>query len=148
MNHIQNEEELAVSRYLEGFNCAQAVLSVFCSQLGLDHENALRVAAAFGGGLNWTGETCGVVVGAFMVIGLKYGNTTAEDERAEEFTNFYAGEFVDNFTARNGSIVCGRLLGCDVGTPEGRVTAIEKGLHETLCTKYVRDAAEIIKELM
>ncbi|KAF5433925.1 putative redox-active protein [Candidatus Methanophagaceae archaeon] len=36
------------------------------------------------------GETCGAVTGAFMVLGVKYGKTRIEDERAKEKTRYYS----------------------------------------------------------
>ena len=66
-----SKAEVAVDCFEEGFNCSQAVVSAFAPELGLDRETALRVAAAFGGGMGRTGETCGAVSGALMVIGMQ-----------------------------------------------------------------------------
>ncbi len=84
----------AVKEFGKGFNCSQAVLSSYSEQFGLDCEKAFKVATGFGGGMRM-GDTCGAVTGALMVLGLKYGNTTAEDEegkaktrkKVEEYTN-------------------------------------------------------------
>ena len=46
-----SKADLAVDCLKEGFNCSQAVFSAFAPELGLDRETALRVAAAFGGGM-------------------------------------------------------------------------------------------------
>ncbi|MCX6003438.1 MAG: C-GCAxxG-C-C family protein, partial [Chloroflexi bacterium] len=51
-------------------NCAQSVLSVFCEELRLDRNLALRIAMGFGVGMRRTGKTCGSVIGAYMVLGL------------------------------------------------------------------------------
>ncbi len=140
--------ERAVSCFKEGFSCSQAMLSTYGPQLGLNHELALKVSGAFGGGMARMGETCGAVTGAFMVIGLKYGKTKIEDEQAKEKTYSLVKEFVDRFKSRNGSIVCRELLGCDISTPEGRELAKEKNLFATLCPKFVQDAAEIIEQIL
>lgn len=52
-------------------NCAQSVLMAFSQDLKLDDETAYKIAVAFGGGMK-SGITCGVIVGALMVLGL-YG---------------------------------------------------------------------------
>lgn len=93
------------------------------------------------------GETCGVVTGAFMVIGLKYGKTRFEDEQTKEKVYSLVKELVDKFKSRNGSIICRELLGCDISTPEGMKLAKEKNLFTTLCPKLVQDAAEIIEQI-
>ncbi len=84
-----------------------------------------------------------------MVIGLKHGETRAEDEKSKEKAYRLVQEFVDEFKSRNGSIVCRELLGCDISTPEGRNLAIEKKkLFTNLCPKLVQGAAEIIEQIL
>ena len=94
------------------------------------------------------GETCGVVTGALMVIGLKYGMTQAKDEGARDKTYKRAQEFASKFKARHDSIVCRELLGYDLSKPEGRKAAHDKGLFTTLCPQLVRDAVEILEQLL
>ena len=136
----------AASCFKEGFNCAQAVLSAYGPNFGLDRGLALKVAAAFGGGMGRLGGTCGAVTGALMAIGLRCG-TVKVDEQAKEKTYRLVREFTEAFRSRNGSIVCRELLGLDISTPEGRKQAMEKKLFTTLCPKLVRDAAEIIGKM-
>lgn len=143
-----SEVEQAVSCFNEGFMCSQAVLSAYAGQFGMDHETALKVSTAFGGGMGRMGETCGAVTGAFMVIGLKYGRTAVTDTKSHEKTNRLVREFVNKFKSRNGSIVCRELLGCDLSTPDGLKTFMDKKLRNTLCTKFVHDAAEIVQQLL
>jgi C_GCAxxG_C_C family probable redox protein len=140
--------EKAVSCFNEGFMCSQAVLSTYGGQFGLDRETALKVSAAFGGGMGRMGEICGAVTGAFMLIGLKYGRTAAQDTQSHENTNRLVKEFVGRFKSLNGSIVCRELLGCDLSTSDGVKTFVERKLRDTLCPKFVRDAAEIVEQLL
>jgi C_GCAxxG_C_C family probable redox protein len=124
------------------------VLSSFGDQFGLARELSLRVAGAFGGGTARMGETCGVVTGALMAIGLKYGKVKAEDDKAREQTYELARDFVTRFRARRGSTICRELLGYNLGIPEERKAAHEKGLFATLCPQLVRDAVEIVEEIV
>ena len=142
------EVEKAVSCFNEGVMCSQAVLSAFAGQFGMDRETALKVSAAFGGGMGRMGEICGAVTGAFMVIGLKYGRIAVTDTKSLEKTNRLVKEFSDRFKSLNGSIVCRELLGCDLSTPDGLKTFVDKKLRDTLCSKLVRDAAEIVEQLL
>jgi C_GCAxxG_C_C family probable redox protein len=143
-----NKVERAVSCFNDGFSCSQAVLSTYGAQFGLDRDRALKVAGAFGGGMGHMGETCGAVTGALMVIGLKYGQTRVEDKEAKKKTYRLVKEFVEKFSARNGSINCTELLGCDLSTPDGMQRANEQNLFTTRCPKFVQDAAEILEELL
>jgi len=140
--------ELAVSCFKEGYICSQALLSTYGAQLGLDPEIALKVADGFGGEMARMGETCGAVTGAFMVIGLRHGRTIVEDAQSHEKTYSLVNEFVRRFQSRNESIMCRELLGCDISTPEKLNNAREKQLFTTICPKYVRDAAEIIEQIL
>jgi hypothetical protein len=48
----------------------------------------------------------------------------------------------------NSSISCKGLLGFDISTADGMKVAREEGLFVKLCPKYVKDAAEIIEQLL
>ena len=138
----------AAATFGRGFNCAQSVLSSCCERYGMSREEALKVSCAFGAGMGRLGGTCGAVTGAYMAIGLKYGKCREDDEPAKEKTYALTQEFARRFGERNGSTVCRELLGLDMGTPEGMKIFKEKGYHAGRCTKYVRDAAGIVTELL
>ena len=95
-----------------------------------------------------TGETCGAVSGALMVIGLKHAKTRKDDDDARELAYALAQELMDAFRDRNGSLLCRDLLGADVSTPEGIAVVREKDLFRTLCPKFVRDAGDLLEDLL
>ena len=141
-------KNLACARFEEGFSCSQAVFSAYAEQFGLDRETALKISGGFGGGMGRMAQTCGAVTGAFMVIGLKYGAIGAEDKETKEKAYDLVREFADRFKSRHGSIICQELLGCDISKPEGEKVAREQKLFETICPKLVKDAAEILEEML
>ena len=57
-------------------------------------------------------------------------------------------EFAERFRERSGSLSCPDILGCDVRTPEGMKMAWEKDLFATTCSKAVRDACEILADMV
>jgi len=144
MSKVEN----AIAVFKEGFNCSQAIFSTYGPQFGIEREIALRIACPFGAGMAGKSQTCGAVTGALMVIGLKWGNTKSEDRKLKENAYKIAGELAAGFKARNGSLNCSELLGYDLGTPEGFKTVYEKNMMVTHCAKFVRDAAEILEELL
>ena len=144
---MSSKVEKAVERFNNGFNCSQAILGSYSEEFGLDCEKAFRVATGFGGGMRM-GDTCGAVTGAFMVLGLKYGNTTAENQQAKNKTYGKIEEYTVRFSARNGSVLCRELLGCDISRPEGRKKAQDDGLFSTICPEMVKNAAEILEEML
>jgi C_GCAxxG_C_C family probable redox protein len=143
-----NEIEKAVDCFEEGFMCSQAMLTAYADRFGMDRQTALKVSAAFGGGMGRMGEICGAVTGAFMVIGLKYGRMAVPDTEAHEKTTVLVNEFAERFKSLNGSIICRELLGCDLSTGEGQKTFVDKKLRDKICTKLVRDAATIVRDLL
>lgn len=150
--YIQGEMEMsrlddAEKLFRDGFNCSQAVLSVFAGDMDIEVETALKIACAFGGGMR-LGNTCGAVTGALMVIGLKYGKSKAEDNEARDRTYALAKEFQAAFSKIRGSIICRDLLGYDLSTPEGYEAARENLAFIKICPGLVRDAVEILEEII
>jgi C_GCAxxG_C_C family probable redox protein len=138
----------AVEVFKEGFSCSQAVLEAFSEAMGLDRDTALKIAQSFGGGMAHTGETCGAVTGALMVIGLQYGRTKAEDTEAKEKTYSTVHEFMKRFKAKHESIVCKEILGYDMSNDEEFKQAQEEEVFEKTCPKLVQTAAEICEDLL
>lgn len=83
-----------------------------------------------------------------MVIGLKYGRTSAGDQEARNTTRQHIQTFVEKFKERHGTIVCRELLGCDISTDKGYDHAVQNHLFDTLCPRFVRDAAEILEDIL
>jgi len=137
----------ALTIFNQGYNCAQAVLMACGPELGMERETCTRVAAAFGAGIARTGETCGAVTGALMVLGLQHWDITRTDAEAKAALYQRAQEFLAQFTKQHHSVLCRDLLGCDLSTPEGAALARERDFHHTLCPRFVQAAVELLAEL-
>lgn len=144
---MTNAED-AISLFKKGFRCSQAILSTYGIQFGLDQELALKLASPFGAGMGSLGNTCGAVTGAFMVLGLKYGNSKVGEIKKKEKAYEITKEFVERFKSRNGTIMCKDLLNCDISTFEGRNKAVKEKIFIEICPKLVRDSAKILEELL
>ena len=71
---MSDKGEEARNLFLQGHNCAQAVLCAFAEDLGIDNAMARRMSACFGGGLGGQREVCGAVSGMCMALSLKYAH--------------------------------------------------------------------------
>jgi len=142
-----NKLEKASILFNQGFNCSQAVFSVFCEELGLNPEVALKISCGFGGGM-CQGEICGAVTGAVMVLSLKYGQSKVEDKESKEKTYEIIKEFSERFKDDNRSIICKELLDFDLSKENARELARGKGLFTTICPKMIRDAVSILEEIL
>lgn len=138
----------AESFFAQGYSCSQSVLAAFAERFHLDRDQALRVAAAFGGGMSRAGETCGAVTGGLMALGLYAGSTDPEDKAAKERTYALGQAFMARFRARFNDLDCRCLLGIDVSQPGGNQAARDQGLYTSICPGLVRGAAEIIEEIL
>jgi C_GCAxxG_C_C family probable redox protein len=140
-----NKTEKAVQCFNSGLNCSQAIFSVYGEQFGINTELALKISSGFGGGMGRLCETCGAVTGAFMVIGLKYGNITFDDKDGKEKTYAMIQEFAKRFKERNQSTKCEDLLGTHIVSGDKGKAALRV---KEVCPKMVLDAAEILDELL
>lgn len=144
---MKNHKELAQCYFKEGYSCSQALVLAFCDEINIDKETALKVSSSFGAGMGRLREVCGAVSGMFMVAGLKYGYTSPSDRSGK--TEHYARiqELADEFKQKNGSIVCGELLGIarqkSEPIPEKRTKQYYK---KRPCVELVGDAAEILDD--
>ena len=143
---MSDRAQLAVEKFSNGFNCSQAVLSVFAEDLALIKETVFKVASGFGGGAR-NGQLCGAVTGAVIALGLKYYDAKQEAAKAKQPVYEKVIEFTDKFKAKNGSIVCKELLGCDISTPEGERRFEDEDLHNEVCCGLVEDAVEIFEKI-
>jgi C_GCAxxG_C_C family probable redox protein len=135
----------AEATFSQSYNCSQSVFSVFAVEAGLDEKIALRLASPFGGGLARRGEVCGAVTGGLMALGLVRGTDTPASK--EEIYRL-SQEFMDRFKARHVSLLCRELIDCDITTPEKHQAAAAKGVFRSICPLLVREAAEMVQELL
>ena len=143
---VKTEQEV-LKKFGEGFDCSQVVLSKFYDKLGISEEEALKIGACFGGGM-WHGETCGCVMGALAVIGLKYATTKPNDHEAKDKLLAIKAEFENKFCKKNGSCICREILGYDLSIPEEMKKIQEEKLLETKCPKVVLSTCEILEEMI
>jgi C_GCAxxG_C_C family probable redox protein len=145
---MDSNQKKAGTLFAEGYNCAQSVLASYARQFDLDPETALKLSAAFGGGMGRQGEVCGAATGALMVLGLAAGNTSAIDKDAKERTYHLTRQFLSEFARQNGSIQCRELLGYQINRPEELEKARQQGLFTTLCPRLVEEASELLDQIL
>ena len=123
--------------YSQNYNCAQAVLCAFGDQTGLTDDAAKRLASSFGGGMGNLREVCGVLTGAFMVLGFGKGFTDPTRENKREHSarvDKLAAAFRDRF----GVIRCRELLARNAADGSAKSEAKP-------CLKFVTAAAELLQ---
>ncbi|MBK7259461.1 MAG: C_GCAxxG_C_C family protein [Ignavibacteriae bacterium] len=129
-------------------NCAQAVLIPFAADHGVDSATASHIAAGFGGGIARLQGTCGALTGACMALGIAIGAQEPDAAKAKDATSAAFREFQKRFVGLHGATTCRDLLNVDLNTEEGRAAHAQNNLRETICVPCVRDAAQIVDDLL
>lgn len=111
MEENEKRIEKAVSLFKSGFNCAQSVVAAFADQYGFTEEQALHMAASFGGGIGRMRMTCGAACGLFMLAGLEKCAIEGKDRESKAANYALVQELAEEFRKRNGSLICAELLG-------------------------------------
>lgn len=144
-----DKSEHAVAMMVEGFNCAQSTLAVFCADLHFEKATALKLAAGFGAGMGRRQEVCGALTGGIMALGLKYGPAQTADKEAKESAYRLTRELMERFAAKFGSVRCRELLdGCDLLSESGRKFYDENKLAEKICRPCVSETVLILEDIL
>ncbi|MEA4911164.1 MAG: C-GCAxxG-C-C family protein [Oscillospiraceae bacterium] len=138
-------EETARSNFLQGYNCAQAVLLAFGDKTGLDEKTAAAMASSFGGGIGRMREICGAVSGMLLALGAAEGYTDPKDALGKKTQYALVQRLAGEFRAENGSILCRELLAGPASTtptPDARTADYYK---KRPCSELVACAAGILE---
>ena len=145
--YIMNKGEQAKQLFVDGYNCAQAVLCAFAKDFGLDEQTALMLSSCFGGGLGRQREVCGAVSGMCMALALKYAPKDPTDHAAKAAYYARIQEVCRRFREENGSIICRELLGLPPGPQDPTPAPRTQGYYEKRpCPDKVKSAAAILEQ--
>jgi len=124
-------------------SCSQAIFATFgpyMGEKGVDVETSMKIASAFSGGINLTGNVCGALTGALMAIGLEFGDGNPMNPKVTEIST----RLLEEFKAINGSILCQDLIQYDgTGTQVDMMKAFQSGAFDK-CLKYVGDVSKLL----
>lgn len=106
--------ERALAYYADGqFSCAEAILKAFAELFTphlFDPERITRLATPFNGGFSELQQTCGVLTGGMMAIGMITGRDRPGDEFAKEQAYTLTQIFYRRYLDEIGTTSCRELL--------------------------------------
>ena len=137
---MKTKTDLAVEKFLAGYNCAQSVLYAFCDDLGLDKDTALKLACGFGAGMARKQEVCGAVTGGILAIGLKHGRGEGQDRVPTEETYQKVRELMSRFETAHESCIC--------RAPNGQQHFKENDLLNKTCKGCVKSVVQTLEEIL
>lgn len=103
--------------FMQGYNCAQAVVAAYADHYGINEKQALQMSAGFGGGIGRMRLTCGAVCGMVMLEGLQSGSTEINDREGKSANYRKVQQLLDTFKQQFGTITCAELLKLKKDTP-------------------------------
>ena len=145
LEDIKVIRELAENNFNSGLLCAESVVSAIAEYQGIDNILIPKMATAFCSGMGRTCGTCGALSGAILGLSLGLGRESTADsvEASYDATTKLVTEFEREFGAKD----CHKLLGCDIGTPEGRLIFKSQNLRER-CVEFTGKATEIAVKIL
>ena len=107
MTPEQRGEKAATLKKSGSANCCQSVLLAYADILGKDEDALRRLGAGFAVGMGSMEATCGALIGAGMVAGLRLGPSPAAVQASRKI--------LASFQAKCGATICKDLKGRDTG---------------------------------
>ena len=144
MDHSVKAAEL----FLNGRNCAQAVVLAFEDVTGLEESFAAKFSSSFGGGMGRMREVCGAVSGMLMVLGVLYGyeeNAESDAHKKQLYKDVQA--LAGKFREECGSIICREILKNPPSDPNPTPRTAEF-YKQRPCARMVMTAARLLDEFI
>jgi C_GCAxxG_C_C family probable redox protein len=137
-------KERVVEQFQKGFDCSQVVLAYYAKELGITEKQARQIGAAFGGGMG-IADTCGAVLGAMIVLGMKYGHCEEDKMEQKEVMNAKRAAFLKKFHQRYAGCACKQLLPYDISKPDEMQKVLDEGLLFEFCPRLVCEVIEMLE---
>ena len=140
MDHSIRAAEL----FLNGSNCAQAIVVAFSDVTGLNESFSAKIASSFGGGMGRLREVCGAVSGMLAVVGVLYGYDDPGEEDCNKKAHYQlVQDLAGQFKEELGSIICRELLDNPPSDPTPSPRTAEYYATRP-CARMVMVAAQIL----
>lgn len=142
--------QTAIDLFREGYNCSQAVVAAYADLYGFTREQALRMAASFGGGIGRMHETCGAACGMFLLAGLERSAVSGADKERKAANYALVQELAERFRQENGALRCADLLGMPGAniSGQGSESRPPKSHVKRPCVKMVESGARIFGDFL
>ena len=131
-----------------GLSGGRAILAVYGDIFGVPRDIAVKISGGFSGGIGHTGEVCSTIIGAVMLLGLKYESAHIADKESHKKTIERTKEFLEDFRARHQTALCRELLPVDLyditSTPERYAKAHEDGVFD-ICFRSAKTIVNILE---
>ena len=144
---MSEKATLARDYFLRGYNCAQSVFTAFHRDMGLEEDEALRLASSLGGGVGGLREVCGAFLGMSLALGALRGYDRADDADAKKAQYARIQAQAEKFKAEYGTLICRELLESHGITPTAApMERTPDYYRDRPCARYVETCARLAEE--
>lgn len=139
-------EEKARRNKACGYRCTQQICCTFADRLHADKDWLLRAALPFGSGMG-RGSVCGCVVGAIMILGLRYAPADVTDKAARRNLLKKQNLFFKLFEDRYGSTLCYDLT-ARARKESGMDIPADGSYFSSSCIALIAETCNMLEEIM
>ncbi|MDA3901374.1 MAG: C-GCAxxG-C-C family protein [Spirochaetes bacterium] len=134
----------ALELFDRGYACSQSIVLAFADIFNLNERHAALISSNFGGGMGRLRRTCGALTGAYMVLGLKFGNSSPDDMETKLNGYRTVRKLTEQFEAIHSTSICKDLI-TNHATQE---QIKERKHHKFICRKVIEDSARLLEALL
>ncbi len=152
---IEKVGELAYKNEQEYGNCPQCVTAAFHDVFGFPSKDVVKAGSGLGGGVGLTGETCGALLGAGMVLSSRMGRNYEDLDEDTPMVSFRMAKVLcEKFEEKYGSVKCydiqEEIMGdsYNLWDSEEYEEFEEAGGHDDKCPSVARNAARWAAEIL
>ena len=132
--------------YSEGYDCAQAIIHALKDRLDADEATVMRTISCMGMGL-LEGSVCGALLGAYAVIGLRFGSDRP-DMGSKGLALIKKEQFMMEFRKLHSEITCPGIMGLDVRKDEDNLKAYSTGMYDRFCPNLCLEIINILERII
>ena len=142
---MENPETRIRELYDSGYFCAEAVLITIAEYKGIKSDLIPKISTGLCAGFAGTSGMCGALSGSILAVNMILGRSLGSDSKDKNYTAVQ--QLISLFEDRASSSNCTALMGCHLGTEEGRITFYDENLIEK-CKEYCVIAVDIATSLL
>ncbi|WP_455631282.1 C-GCAxxG-C-C family protein [Megamonas sp.] len=130
---MENKETAMQNFIQREYNCCQAIVCTYCKIFNIKEKDVFKMTEGFGSGMGGLKDTCGAVVGMFLVLGMVNSAGNLHNPfKTKQDTYKKIKEVAKLFKRQCGSIYCWEI----------------KNNSQMTCEKCVETAAEILDDYL
>ncbi len=107
---MNTRADFAKNKNAQGVNCAQAIALAYQDLVSVEPKYLYQMAEGFGGGMGQMQQTCGLLTGLYLIVGLLFSDGDMEKGQTKSVTYEKVRSLHHAFKQEFGAVDCLELL--------------------------------------